>query len=181
MNNAQEFLEYVAANEKRLKHNLKKNITYNDELFDDVFQTTVIKIYDSIIRQDICIDNFERYFFIGSKFEYINQDNKCKKIRNVTDDVSKTHCIIDDENEDHSEEIRKIYAETEDYLRYEYGDEEAEIYLSYYWNKVNSGRTSYRAVADEFNLSIEEVGDIIRKINADFRNKNIKLNNILYK
>ena len=33
----QEFLQFVAKNEARLKKNLQKNITYNPDIFDDVF------------------------------------------------------------------------------------------------------------------------------------------------
>ena len=75
---AQEFLEYVAKNEKRLKKNLRKNITYNEELFDDVFQDSIIKVYDSIMNGTI-IEDFEKYFFIASKFTYFNADNKNKR------------------------------------------------------------------------------------------------------
>ena len=42
----QQFLNYVGQNIKRLKKNLKKNITYDDGLFDDVFQESIIKIYE---------------------------------------------------------------------------------------------------------------------------------------
>ncbi len=181
MCNADEFLQYVAANEKRLKNNLRKNVTYDPEIFDDVFQTAIIKIYDSMIRQDLHIEDFEKYFFIGSKFEYINTDNKRKKIRNVTDDESAATTTIDDTQEDTSEEISKIYAETEDYLIYEYGEKNANVFLSYYWAKINTGRTSYRAVADEFQISVKEVSGIIKTIKSDFQLKNIKLNNLIYK
>ena len=180
MNNAKEFLEYVAANEIRLKQNLRKNVTYDADIFDDVYQTTIIKIYDSIIRQDLYVEDFEKYFFIGSKFEYINTDNKRRRQRNVTDDENKAHCIMDDCSDDRSEEISKIYAETEDYLKYEYGERDAQIFLTYFWNRINHGRTSYRAVAEEYNISVKEVAEIIRGIKADFANKNIKLNNLLY-
>lgn len=180
-NNANEFLQYIAANEQRLKRNLRKNITYDAEIFDDVYQTAIIKVYDSIIRQDLYVEDFEKYFFISSKFEFINTDRKKRQQRNMSDDVCKADLLIDDVQEDNSEEITKIYNETKDYISYEYGDKEAEIFLSYYWNKINTGRTSYRAVADEYEISVKDVASIIIKIKNDFKNKNIKLNDLLYK
>lgn len=75
---AQEFLEYVAKNEKRLKKNLRKNITYDPYIFDDVFQDSIIKVYDSIMNGTV-IEDFEKYFFIASKFSYFNADNKNKR------------------------------------------------------------------------------------------------------
>lgn len=75
---AQEFLEYVAKNEKRLKRNLRKNITYDPYIFDDVFQDSILKVYDSIMNGTV-IEDFEKYFFIASKFSYFNADNKNKR------------------------------------------------------------------------------------------------------
>ena len=73
----QEFLQFVADNEARLKKNLRKNITYNEDIFDDVFQDSIIKVYNAI-EKGARIKDFEQYFFIASKFCYINQDNKSK-------------------------------------------------------------------------------------------------------
>ena len=79
-----EFLEYVAKNEAKLKKNLRKNITYNPELFDDVFQDTIIKVHNAIMKGQR-IEDFEKYFFIASKFQYINEDNKDKKRKQNSD------------------------------------------------------------------------------------------------
>lgn len=180
MHNANEFLKFVADNETRLKQNLKKNVTYDSDIFDDVFQTSIIKIYNSMVKNDLHIDDFEKYFFIGSKFEYINTDNKRKKLRNVCEDESSAHSIIDDVREDKSEVISEIYKSTEKYLRDTYGERQAEIYLAYHWLRIESGRTSYKYISAEYEMSVKEVSAIIRSINADFKSKNIKLNNLLY-
>ena len=65
-----EFLKYVGDNIERLKHNLRKNITYDEDIFDDVIQDSIIKVYNAIMN-GTRIDDFEQYFFIASKFEYI--------------------------------------------------------------------------------------------------------------
>ena len=79
-----EFLEYVANNEAKLKKNLRKNITYNPELFDDVFQDTIIRVHNTIMKGQ-GIEDLEKYFFIASKFQYINEDNKDKKRKQNSD------------------------------------------------------------------------------------------------
>ena len=75
----QQFLNYVGQNIKRLKKNLKKNITYDDGLFDDVFQESIIKIYDSIVKNNKDVGDYEKYFFISSKFNYIIRQNQERK------------------------------------------------------------------------------------------------------
>lgn len=179
MHNANEFLQFVADNEKRLKQNLKKNVTYDPDIFDDVFQTTIIKIYNSIVKNDLRIDNFEKYFFIGSKFEYINTDNKRKNLRNLTVDETSAHTLIEEETEDRSEEISKIYKSTEQYLKETYGEQRTEIFLAYYWLRIQTGRTSYKAISQDYEISVKDVSAIIKEINADIKGKNIKLNNLL--
>ena len=65
-----EFLDFVVKNEKRLKKNLMKNITYDENIFDDVFHDTILKVYETIVTKgDECnIKDYEQYFFIASKF-----------------------------------------------------------------------------------------------------------------
>lgn len=76
---AMEFLEYVAANEKKLKKALAKNTTYCEEIFDDVYQDTIVRCYNNILKNNTKVKDFENYFFIAEKWNYINADNLRKK------------------------------------------------------------------------------------------------------
>ena len=167
MNNAREFLQYIADNERRLKHNLKKNITYDDALFDDVFQTTIIKVYDSIVKNDKMVDDFERYFFISSKFEYILKDNRKKKANAITDDVDAAKFICDSTvDEEYDSELCELLTTLKQYLFNAYGEFESNVFLDYYTMKADK-KCSYKMIADEYGISIKDTCRIIKKIKSD--------------
>lgn len=173
MNNAEEFLSFVAKNEKRLKRNLKKNITYDESIFDDVFQTTVVKIYDSIVKNDKMVDNFEQYFFISSKFEYILHDNRNKKKKNITDNIDDIRENLCDEsfNENEAREIGDLLSQLKKYLIENYGETNTNIILDYFQMK-SEGICSYKKIADEYNLPTKIVCSLIQKCKEDENIKN---------
>lgn len=167
MNNANEFLSFIAKNEKRLKHNLKKNITYDANIFDDVFQNTIVKVYDSIVKNDRIVEDFERYFFISSKFEYILQDNRAKKAKNVTDDIESAKDIcFEDSNENTDEEMCALLSELTSYLKENYGETNAAIFLDYFQMKSEK-KCSYKKIADDYNLPTKIVCKLINGIKSD--------------
>lgn len=191
---AREFLEYVAKNEKRLKKNLRKNITYNPEFFDDVFQDTILKVYDSIMRGTV-ISDFEKYFFIASKFQYINVDNKHKKHmkqndneilyrishgmennkNNMSDDGKRliNETIENDnewkEKEDKNNRINDLFKFISKRLNEVFTPAEADIYLIYYRLKSEKQGISYEKMARITGRSFSEISQIIQKIKAYIR------------
>lgn len=167
MNNGHEFLEFVAKNEGRLKRNLRKNVTYDNDIFDDVFQTAIVKVYDSIVRNDKWIDDFEQYFFISTKFEYILHDNRARKAKAIHDKIDAISTMYDEErDEERDEEIADIVKRLEDYLIKIYGERDADIFLRYYRMK-SQDRCSYIDISEMTGLSIKTVTEIIQKIKAD--------------
>ncbi len=168
MNNANEFLEYIAANEKRLKKNLRKNITYDDDIFEDVFQTAILKVYDSIVRNDKWIDDFEQYFFISSKYLYILHDNRRKKAKAIHDDLSviRDNMLDDVRDTERDDEIKLIVNQLTDYLKTTYGEQAAEIYLTYYRLKTMD-KCSYQDISLRFGVGVKYVTEIIQTIRSD--------------
>ena len=203
----QEFLQYVAENQDRLKKNLRKNITYNEDYFDDVFQTTILKVYDSIMR-GLRIENFEKYFFMASKFGYINEDNKQKK-RKKNDDsdilwrISHGYetngksmttdgqrlmddlAIDDDEwrlKEDRNLRINELFKYLSKRLNEVFTPAETDIFLIYYRLKSEKAGVSYRKMAIITEKPISEITQIITKIKKYVKeNKDIQeyKNNLL--
>lgn len=191
---AREFLEYVAKNEKRLKKNLRKNITYNENFFDDVFQDTILKVYDSIMRGTV-ISDFEKYFFIASKFQYINVDNKYKKHmkqndseilyrishgmennkNNMSDDGKRliSETIENDnewkEKEDKNNRINDLFKFISKRLNEVFTPAEADIYLIYYRLKSEKQGISYEKMARITGRSFSEISQIVQKIKAYIR------------
>lgn len=183
-----EFLQYVAENEARLKKNLKKNITYNPDIFDDVFQDTIIKVYDSIMKGTV-IDDFEKYFFIASKFQYINADNKNKKqIKNsdneilykishgmennkgdISDDAKRLiDEIAEDDNEwvkkeERNDNINKLFRFIANRLNEVFSPAECDIYLIYFRLKSEKAGISYHKMTKITGRSFSEISQIIQK------------------
>lgn len=167
---AREFLEYVAKNEARLKKNLKKNITYNENIFDDVFQSTIIKVYDRIMKGTV-IKDFEQYFFIASKFEYINEDNKIKKRQKVEDreiDTDDDRFAEDDNawkiKEERNENINDLFKFLSKRLNEVFTPAEADIFLIYYRLKSEKAGISYHKMVKITGRKFSEISQIIQKV-----------------
>ena len=167
---AREFLEYVARNEARLKKNLKKNITYNPDIFDDVFQDTIIKVYDRIMKGTI-VKDFEQYFFIASKFEYINEDNKIKKRQKVEDreiDTDDDRFAEEDNawkvKEERNENINDLFRFLSKRLNEVFTPAEADIFLIYYRLKSEKAGISYHKMVKITGRKFSEISQIIQKV-----------------
>ena len=171
----QEFLQYVARNEARLKKNLKKNITYNPDIFDDVFQDTIIKVYDRIMK-GVTIKDFEQYFFIASKFQYINEDNKVKKRQKVEDreiDTDDDRFAEEDNGwkikEDRNEKINELFRFLSKRLNEVFTPAEADIFLIYYRLKSEKAGISYHKMTKITGRKFSEISQIIQKVKAYIR------------
>jgi RNA polymerase sigma factor (sigma-70 family) len=165
----QEFLQFVADNEARLKKNLKKNITYNPDIFDDVFQDTIIKVYDRIMK-GVIIKDFEQYFFIASKFQYINEDNKVKKRLKVEDreiDTDDDRFAEDDNawkiKEERNENINDLFKFLSKRLNEVFTPAEADIFLIYYRLKSEKAGISYKKMTKITGRSFSEISQIIQR------------------
>lgn len=169
----QEFLEFVAKNEARLKKNLQKNVTYNPDIFDDAFQESIIKVYNAI-ENGARIKDFEQYFFIASKFCYINVDNKVKA-RQKTDDRDAYVSIDEDERfaeydnawqikEDRNERINELMKYLSQRLNEVFSPKEADIFLIYYRLKSEKAGVSYKKLAKILEIDVKEVTNIIQRV-----------------
>ena len=185
----QEFLQFVAKNEARLKRNLKKNITYNPDLFNDVFQDSIIKVYNAIMNGTV-VDDFEQYFFIASKFCYINEQNKERKKQESSDnsilwnishgyetnrnDVSNDAkriiediTVEDDEwrvKEERNDRINELMKYLSKRLNEVFSPAETDIFLIYYRLKSEKAGVSYKKMAKITGRSFSEISQIIQKI-----------------
>lgn len=183
-----EFLNFVASNMERLKKNLRKNITFDDDIFDDVFQNTIIKVYNAI-EKGLVIKDYEQYFFIASKFEYINTDNK-KKGRLKTDDrdilsdissgVIQDIFYADDEDwkekEDRNDKINELFKFLSNRLNEVFSPAETDIFLIYYRLKSEKNGVSYKKLASITEKKVSEITEIIKKIKKFIRQDELIIN-----
>lgn len=165
-----EFLEYVAKNERKLKRNLRKNITYDPDLFDDVFQDTILKVYGAIVDNHTDIKDFEQYFYMASRFHYINTDNSRRRQQAKTerDYFSNERNEIPDDDIDQEGRFNEIIRANNtiyDALAAQFGAEDTEIFFDYYMLKSTVG-CSYNDLRVKYGKSALYIGKMIRELKA---------------
>lgn len=173
---AKEFLIYVSENIDLLKNNLKKNITLDNDIFDDSFNETIIKIYDSIIKNGTNVQDFKQYFFIASKWTYVLNDNKNKKkkeceIRGMFEDEKFDFYEENNDEEQTYNKTTEALTRLKDLIIGDFTEQQADIYLTYMQMKAMRKQTSYSSIAEQFNISKKEVKEAITSI-RDYLNEN---------
>lgn len=188
MNNeekARDFLNYVAKNEKELKYILAKNVTYDKDMFDDVFNDTIIKVYNSILKNGTEVSDYKNYFFTSLKWTYVLADNRNKKYKNSSvRDYFENNDIAVEEETDEDERFDKI-VETIEVIRNEikdkYGEWYTTVFFEYYTCKATEG-CSYKKLAAKLGTTIKQIQMVIKEIKkfvAEDENIN-KLKEILH-
>ena len=192
---AREFLDFVVKNEKRLKKNLAKNVTYDPWIFDDVFQDTILKVHKIITQNHRHIDDFEQYFFIASKFTYIGADNKRKKkiasedrdffwnvmqpAREKTVQQSDLRKYMEEwtvdlvpeieEQEERNAKINELMEYLQLKLEEHYSARDVDIFLIYYRLKSEKKGISYAKLAKILGIEEKEVKNVITKLKEYIR------------
>jgi len=181
-----DFYQYIIRNEKQLKQEVRKNITYEEELFDEAYSDTIVKVANAILVNHKIIDDFRYYFFISFKQNFIQLQNKKRKI-----DKLKTYgykdcegLIIEDyNNEERYERIRILFKWLSDYLEEHFPPNEVDIYIVYYFLKVGKNRVSYKKMADIYDVELKYITNVIQNIKRFVKNDEIinkKKEEILY-
>ena len=191
---ANNFLKYVSENMNDLKKAVKKNITNDNDLFDDCFNETIIKVYNSIVKNGTIIDDYKQYFFLACKFTFIYRQNKKRKeeaqvIRDyfaLRDDFGdnvdsicykKTKLLRDyfalrDDNYNEEERYENI-VDTIDKIKADVienlGEYYAEIYFTYMTLKSTQS-ISYKKLAAEKGISTRRVSQIIGMVKDYIKN-----------
>lgn len=171
MTSIDDFYEYLSKNDATIKYELRKNITYDDELFDDVYSSTVIKVHDAIERGRN-IEDIRMYFFMAFKFNYIQTQNKQRKIKSAGTVVPVESIDAFDTEYDEGQ-----YDTMEAFFRFmerrlsEFFDEfEVSLFVIYFRLKCGKGRISYRKLSEITGLSQGIVVSIIQKLKSFVRN-----------
>lgn len=181
-----DFYQYIIRNEKQLKQEVRKNITYEEELFDEAYSDTIVKVANAILVNHKVIEDFRYYFFISFKQNFIQLQNKKRKI-----DKMKTYgfkdcegLIIEDfDNEERYERIRILFKWLADYLEQHFPPNEVDIYIVYYFLKVGKNRVSYQKMADIYDVELKYITNVIQNIKRFVKNDEIiikKKEEILY-
>lgn len=167
---AREFLEYVSKNIDLLKNNLRKNITFNKNIFDDSLNESIIKVYNSIIKNGTEVKDWKQYFFMASKWNYVMNDNRNKKkqeieVRGIFDNGETIDMYEEsiDENEIYNKTFYSLQA-ISDLITLNFSPLHTEIYMKYMMGKATKKKTSYKSIAQDFNMSVKDITNIINEV-----------------
>lgn len=181
-----DFYQYIIRNEKQLKQEVRKNITYEEELFDEAYSDTIVKVANAILVNHKVIEDFRYYFFISFKQNFIQLQNKKRKI-----DKLKTYgykecegLIIEDyDNDERYDRIKILFKWLSDYLEEHFPPNEVDIYIVYYFLKVGKNRVSYKKMAEIYDVELKYITNVIQNIKRFVKNDEIinkKKEEILY-
>lgn len=182
-----DFFKYVIEHEKELKYALRKNITYDPDLFDDVTADTIIRIAEYIMNKGVYIKDFKGLFFISAKRQYIAEQNKKREregkenrtlFTNMAEDYMKTEkqedinsyldlVECDDEVLEHekkADNTHKLFKYLEDELNGHFEGNEVDIFLIYFRLKSEKKGISYKKLADIMDKDVKYITRTIVKI-----------------
>ena len=144
-----------------------KNITYNSEYFDDVFHDSVIKVYDYILKKKTEIKSFKDFFFMVSKFAYIQEDNrhKAKLNRNIRDYFINNDIEYETTNKEaRKEAIDTLFHFIAERLEQFFPSNEVDIYVVYYKLKSGKNSVSYKKMANITGNDVKHITQVIKKL-----------------
>lgn len=170
-----DFYDYISNNYEQSRYEVLKNVTYDEELFDDCYNDTVIKVAN-VIQAGKQIDDIRYYFFISLKWNYINAQNRKrreqKRFTSVADDES--HFTDTYEDVEYSEERYNRVMRLWDYisarLESEFSPGEVDIYLIYYKLKCTGRSLSYKKLSEITGIPVKEITNIIQRVKKFVRN-----------
>lgn len=178
-----EFYGYISANYQQTRYEVLKNVTYDEDLFDDCYNDTVIKVA-KVISEGKQIEDIRYYFFISLKWNYINAQNRKrreqKRFTSVADDESHftdtiAPCSIAQyEDCEYSEERYNRVMELWDFISARLEDNfsagEVDVYLIYYRLKCTGRSLSYRKLSEITGIPVKDITNIIQRIKKYVRN-----------
>lgn len=80
-----DFMMYVWNNLDELNRCIRKNITYDPELYDDVTADTLCRLGEYIINKRVHVNDFKSLFFLSAKRQYIAEQNKKRAMESRCD------------------------------------------------------------------------------------------------
>lgn len=180
-----DFMLYVWNNHAELCKAIKKNITMDDELFDDVTADTLCRIGEYIVNKKVFINDFKGLFFLSAKRQFIAEQNKKRERlkqnnrdffdnifnglekREDKNDLSVYYDLIQLdslESERKAEKTHKLFKYLEDKLNEVFEGNEVDIFLIYFRLKSEKKGISYKKLGDIMDKDVKYITKTIVKI-----------------
>ena len=180
-----DFMLYVWNNRDELNKAIKKNITMDDELFEDVTADTLARIGDYIINKKQFIRDFKSMYFMAAKRQFIAEQNKKRdrlkcsnrdffdnifnglEKREKKSDLDVYYDMLDDDvmdGERKAERTHRLFKYLEEKLNEVFEGNEVDIFLIYFRLKSEKKGISYKKLADIMDKDVKYITKTIVKI-----------------
>lgn len=180
-----DFMLYVWNNHAMLCKAIKKNITMDDELFDDVTADTLCRIGEYILRKKVYINDFKNMFFLAAKRQFIAEQNKKRdrlkqnnrdffdnifnglEKREDKNDLDIYYSMLETnelDNEIKADKTHKLFKYLEEKLNSVFEGNEVDIFLIYFRLKSERKGISYKKLADIMDKDVKYITKTIVKI-----------------
>ena len=180
-----DFMLYVWNNHAMLCKAIKKNITMDDELFDDVTADTLCRIGEYILRKKVYINDFKNMFFLAAKRQFIAEQNKKRERlkqnnrdffdnifnglekREDKNDLDIYYSMLETnelDNEIKADKTHKLFKYLEEKLNSVFDGNEVDIFLIYFRLKSERKGISYKKLADIMDKDVKYITKTIVKI-----------------
>ena len=185
-----DFMLYVWENRDELNKAIKKNITMDDELFEDVTADTLARIGEYIINKKQFIRDFKSMYFMAAKRQFIAEQNKKRdrlkfsnrdffdnifnglEKREKKSDLDVYYDMLDDDvmdGERKAERTHRLFKYLEEKLNEVFEGNEVDIFLIYFRLKSEKKGISYKKLADIMDKDVKYITKTIVKIKKYIR------------
>ena len=188
-----DFMLYVYNNLDKLNYALRKNITYDADIYDDVTADTLCRIGEYIVRNHVFIKDFKGMFFLSAKRQYIAVQNKKRELEGKCDReyfskldeaLGRYYDYIEDGGEEEvrepdmdrwldddsmnaeikAERTHELFKYLEGKLNDVFEPNEVDIFLIYFRLKSERKGISYKKLADIMDKDVKYITRTIVKI-----------------
>ena len=188
-----DFMLYVYNNLDKLNYALRKNITYDADIYDDVTADTLCRIGEYIVRNHVFIKDFKGMFFLSAKRQYIAVQNKKREMEGKCDReyfskldeaLGRYYDYIEDGGEEEvrepdmdrwldddsmnaeikAERTHQLFKYLEGKLNDVFEPNEVDIFLIYFRLKSERKGISYKKLADIMDKDVKYITRTIVKI-----------------
>ena len=160
-----EFLKFVGKNEVHLRRNLAKNVTYDKEILEEVFSYTILRVYESILSGRTRVKDFEQYFYIASRNNYLKISERLKKRKSRQTGLFAASSHLEEEDGPNLPGIEELHEVANE----KFGEIATDIYFGYLTAKAQNGRTSYKLYARKLGIPTFHVVKACREIKKYLR------------
>lgn len=168
MTKLSDFYDYITDNYEQSRHEVMKNITYDPDIFDDAYNDTVIKVAN-VINEGREIEDIRYYFFISLKWNYINMQNRKRRMLSRTTGVMPDGMLDEEYSEERYDKVMTLWDFISEKLERQFEPGEVDIYLIYYKLKSTGSSLSYKKLSDITGIPVKDITNIIQRIKGYVR------------